>query len=389
MNGARLSYAQLAQRVQQTFAFGRINRPIRKNKEYALFVCLRRTPLDRARITLSQFQLFIDERDAIEREYHLTPVFCFSDETDKLSNGLLSRCAVIGLQTEFTEEKDAFEQKIGNLRRHRPDARIIYFDHTAPTDLRLASVVNDYVDLFVKKHVLRDRSQYGQQTLGDTNLIDYYARKFGLSKHEVLYPIPDAFFDKLIIGPSFFTDYNLRRAFESDAPAISALSRTIDVQARFAVDGTDWYAGMRNAAAAAVSGLPDSITVKSAMTSKQRYLSDLKSAKTCFSPFGYGEICWRDFEAFGSGAALIKPDVSNVELAFDCFIPGQTYVPVAWDFEDAADKISALLSDNVRQEMLSQNAFQIIADYFREQRFKQFFDAVFLGMKTPEGDGRP
>ena len=30
------------------------------------------------------------------------------------------------------------------------------------------------------------------------------------------------------------------------------------------------------------------------------------------SPFGFGEICYRDFEAMLNGACLIKPDVSHL-----------------------------------------------------------------------------
>ena len=39
----------------------------------------------------------------------------------------------------------------------------------------------------------------------------------------------------------------------------------------------------------------------------------MRHSRICISPFGYGEICWRDFEAILCGCLVVKPDMSHVE----------------------------------------------------------------------------
>jgi len=69
---------------------------------------------------------------------------------------------------------------VNRIRDTWPTAKIVYLDWFAPTSLPYAQVLNDYVDLYVKKQVLADFSQYDRTTIGDTNLADFYARRYGL-----------------------------------------------------------------------------------------------------------------------------------------------------------------------------------------------------------------
>ncbi|HKG06462.1 MAG TPA: hypothetical protein VKB19_08390, partial [Pedobacter sp.] len=46
--------------------------------------------------------------------------------------------------------------------------------------------------------------------------------------------------------------------------------------------------------------------------SKARYWKELRNSKLSISPFGWGEICYRDFETFIAGAVLIKPSMSHM-----------------------------------------------------------------------------
>ena len=119
------------------------------------------------------------------------------------------------LQTWFDLPRPDLFALIDALRARHPDAKLVYFDSFAPTDLRLAADLHDRVDLYVKKHVLRDRTRYGKPTRGDTNLMDYYAQAYGIDYPTETFTIPEGFLDKLVIGPSFATaDYILTRFLE-------------------------------------------------------------------------------------------------------------------------------------------------------------------------------
>ena len=62
------------------------------------------------------------------------------------------------------------------------------------------------------------------------------------------------------------------------------------------------------------------------------------------SPFGYGEICFRDFEAVLSGALLLKPDCGHLETWPDIYGEG-TYVPLDWMASDLHFKSAEVLED--------------------------------------------
>ena len=75
------------------------------------------------------------------------------------------------------------------------------------------------------------------------------------------------------------------------------------------------------------------------------YLKELTQTRLAPSPFGWGEVCWRDFETFLCGALLLKPAMEHLETWPDYFEPDVTYVAHAWDGSDFQATITALLDD--------------------------------------------
>lgn len=73
--------------------------------------------------------------------------------------------------------------------------------------------------------------------------------------------------------------------------------------------------------------------------SRRLYLRDIKKSKVVVSPFGYGEPCYRDMEAFICGSILVKPSMQHLETFPDVYKPNETYVPVRWDFADLEDTL--------------------------------------------------
>ena len=279
-------------------------------------------------------------------------------------------------QTNFDVPQSELAAMVAVLHRRNPGARLVYLDWFAPTDLRLAERMNSLVDLYVKKHVLRDRSQYGQATLGDTNLTDYYSRRFNLNMPETRFPIPPGFLDKLLIGPSFATADFMIDTFAGSSP-LTAPDRPFDIHARVAVQGTDWYQAMRGESLQALQALSGLNVLTETGVGLVQYLHELQSSKLCFSPFGYGEVCWRDYEAIANGAVLLKPDMSHIETRPDIFVPGETYMPVKWDLSDFAETVDLLLSDDALRRRLTSQAFAVLHDYVAQARFVDQMARVF------------
>lgn len=280
----------------------------------------------------------------------------------------LDNATTVCFQTRFDIPQAELDALLDRIRDRNPNARLVYLDWFAPTDLRLAHRIGPQVSVYVKKHVLAARSLYGLPTRGDTNLNDYYSRRFDLDLPETVFPIPAGFLDKLLVGPSFVTADFMFRAFHGAAP-LGAGPRPIDLHARIAVEGTAFYRAMRGESRNAVQALSGVRTATGTGVGLIRYLHELQQSKICFSPFGYGEVCWRDFEAVMSGAALLKPDMSHIRTDPDIFVAGETYMPVNWDMSDFEDKVRLLLADDDLRHRLTANAFGVLHDYVTSGRF--------------------
>jgi hypothetical protein len=322
--------------------------------------------------------LFVTESNTISRS-QIHPYWFYRREFDKLnfemrevrSERFLTRpekapsaADVVVIQAWYTTPAAKLEALLDTARQYNKDARIVFFDAFAPTDLRFAHSLDSKVDAYVKKSILRDRHQYGLVTLGDTNLSDFYGRLYGCADKLVQIDVPATFLHKVRIGPAFFTGESmLHHFFSSPAPLSDA--KTLDVHGRLGQDGSPWYSAMRKHAVAALESLEGLQCVTAPGAHPKVYWRELAASKLCFSPFGYGEITWRDYEAVMCGALLLKPDMAHCETDPDIFVSFETYVPVAWDFSDVADKVRYYLRHPAERQAIARRAYERLHDYCR------------------------
>jgi hypothetical protein len=265
---------------------------------------------------------------------------------------------------------------IGLLKQRNPSAKIVFFDSLAPLDLRFAQTVNPLVDAYVKKHVFRDRSRYGVATQGDTNLMEYYERLYELpASPQTLFPIPQGFLSKLFVGPSFFTSREMLTAIYSGHTPLSR-KKGLGVHARLGGKGTPWYQAMREHALLACKPFSSTGVVTFQNVRNSRYMNELAQSRICFSPFGYGEVCWRDYEAVLCGALLVKPEMSHVQTDPDIFVPYETYVPVAWDYSDLFEKMDYYLANDAARQRIVDQAYATLHSYTQGDAFLGQFDAI-------------
>jgi len=305
----------------------------------------------------------IDIREVVMKDYGLP---------DQHPTGATTVC----YQSNFDISDEDLNRHMAKIRSHNPGARIIYMDWFAPTDLRMAARVLSHVDAYVTKHALRDRARYDAPTFGDTTLMDYYGRRYGLDHDDQHFEIPHGFWETFHVGPSFATADFMLPTF--DKGTLPKGDRPIDLHARIAVDGTPWYQGMRQECADAVDALHEVKTVTGTGIRHDLFLREMRKSKLCFSPFGYGEVCWRDYEAVMTGAVLIKQDMSHVETDPDIFVANETYVPVKWDLSDFETKVRWLLSDDAARMRIAEAAFQKLKHYAHSKRFVAQMAEVLL-----------
>ncbi|MFW5828270.1 MAG: glycosyltransferase family protein [Alkalispirochaeta sp.] len=140
-------------------------------------------------------------------------------------------------------------------------------------------------------------------------------------------------------------------------PEISEAAVRYDVNARLGAPGYPTIAYHRATLTRAldVAAQRQRWSVARDRVPPRRYLSDMRRSRITFSPFGWGEVCFRDFEAVRAGSLLVKPDMSHLRTWPDIFVPGETYVPIRWDGSDLEETLAYYLEhENERHRIAAE-----------------------------------
>ncbi|MCL4187318.1 MAG: glycosyltransferase [Rhodobacteraceae bacterium] len=246
----------------------------------------------------------------------------------------------VGLKLSFRTPAAEAERIVARFRRAAGNRPLVYFDGDDDLAVQWPAIL-PLCDLWLKKHAYRDRAAYLAPTIGKSNLTDHAARRFGASFDDDIIPanpgVPATETGKIAVLASIAEDRKIAGLL-ARLPGLPEGPRPVDVVCRATVDPASWTWGFRRGVATALASLPPTarVLLPTERVSQERYYDEMLQARLCVSPFGFGEICWRDFEAVLCGAVLVKPDMGHVETLPDIFVPHETYLPVRWDFADLA-----------------------------------------------------
>jgi len=76
----------------------------------------------------------------------------------------------------------------------------------------------------------------------------------------------------------------------------------------------------------------------------RRFQRCLQQSKIVVSAFGWGEVCYREFEATWAGAAFAMPDMSGIETWPDIYCKDETYIALPWHFDNLNEVLDRALS---------------------------------------------
>ena len=94
--------------------------------------------------------------------------------------------------------------------------------------------------------------------------------------------------------------------------------------------------------------------------SKKKYYLSLRNSKVSVGAFGWGEVCYREFEAIRSGTAFMTADMSNIETWPNIYHEEQTYLSYNFDFENFIDNLNRLVNDVNLRKMFVNNSRDIM-----------------------------
>jgi len=277
--------------------------------------------------------------------------------------------------------------------------RVVYFDDTAdPREIQTEII--GLVDLYYKKQILANRALYGREAYGKRLFTQYYHERYGTEddSKSVAPPIADAELVKLRLswnlGIGSYPKERIRRAvctrlerlglvrlmrcFYAHPLTYTTGEKEIrKVSARFVASFSRRTVAIhRELFGAAADQRPD-LFLRGRIPLAQ-YNRELRGAVATLSPFGWGEICFRDFEAIINRSVLLKPAMDHIETWPDVYRAHETYIPLSWDASDLIAAAEAVMGDEQKRERVAMAAREAYNDALRgtEVRVRTFLSAA-------------
>ena len=249
------------------------------------------------------------------------------------------------------------------LEMRNQTSKIIWFDAADSTGSADFLII-PYVDAFVKKQLHKDLSIYTRdeklRLWVDTDT----------SKPENSFdPCPAKHLHKIKLGwniglndyryfgykMSRLSNYLSYSLYKNKYRAVEA-ARPFDLtfRGRIHSDSSNSIAWQRNQVLKLMGSLQRNISTGNPVE-KKLYWKELSNSKLSISPFGWGEVCYRDFESFISGAVLVKPSMNHLTTYPDVYQEGETYMPVSWQLHDLKDKLEYALDNYNLLKQIAKN----------------------------------
>lgn len=338
-----------------------------------------------------QFSPFSDDRSPLRRELKLVSLQLVLEDVLRAPRLILSPFDVVVLKLSFRVPRAEAISIVRTIRDAVGSRRIIYFDGDDDVCIQWTEILPE-VDLYVKKHVLRDRKAYLRKFIGKSNLTDFVNRNFDCSFRDDVVaaesgPVPIDELSKISLGFNLALDEPILRLYSTVKHRSLPVKKVSDIVFRGSVP-KDWMGYLRRDIEPILTRLQKShrVILPKERVKREEYYREMSGSKICVSPFGYGEICWRDFEAVLCGCLIIKPDMNHIETTPDIFKPYQTYVPVRWDYSDLEEKCIYYLANDIERERIAKAAFDVLDNFYKDHGVIKILGEIF---KEHESGERP
>jgi|GEM_PF-1438159 len=273
---------------------------------------------------------------------------------------------VLGLMAE--KEQKSYLDKI------KKETKVVLLDSTPYTSIEFYHLL-PHVDLYIKKQLLRNFDQYMDGSLGGQFYYgDIKAGREVLERNK----------SKILLGWNYgiaeFFDTLLKKCRDAKN---DQSNRLIDINCRMTLfrrkkERPEWYIQHRTKTMDILKALSSKfkIVATDSFLPAMKYTNELKKSKICVSPFGFGEVCWRDFESIICGCLLIKPRMGHLITSPNIYLDNETYVPVKWDQSDLKEKIEYYLNNEKERLEIINRAWETFISYYQHKIFVENFEAI-------------
>jgi len=306
---------------------------------------------------------------------------------DSIKDALASRNNDVAIVIRYfrfrksnSEERDVEVEKIKKLRNKY--SQVIFFDDAdGAGDTRFE--VMPFVDKYLKKQTFKSFENYKRRLYGRQLFTEYYHKKYNVTDKRKRTRIPlntDVDSSKIEVswnlGAGRYPIHpNLQRIGTAivlvlgktgviwrykkpKTKYISFSKKDPFIHAHFDCEGKD-RTTVDFQRKIFFERINEEKEFKTGVVSKRRYDKNISKSMITLSPFGWGEICFRDFEAILHGSALMKPNMDHLDTWPNVYIPYETYIPVSWDGDDVVPKAHEYLSKPEECARIAENAREV------------------------------
>lgn len=287
--------------------------------------------------------------------------------------------------SEFMKIEDS--ERLEILNKLKEQSNILIWLDTADSTGSSHFEVLPYVDRYLKKQILKNLDLYSHPIWGNRLHCEYYHNKYEIDDPEIcnetFKPLNLKYKNKIgvswnvglgeLFGNEFWR-YLYPYRYRIPNPVSPTSNRTIDIHYRGSAESMT--AGYQRRLTSNLINECEFLKHPNTLEkiSYDRYVEELKKSRCIVSPFGYGEICTRDFETFLYGATLIKADMSHMVTYPNVYISNKTYVPIDWDYKTFNDILLKIKDSNEKFKEIAENGQKLYLNHLSEEGKRQFAD---------------
>ena len=132
--------------------------------------------------------------------------------------------------------------------------------------------------------------------------------------------------------------------------------------------------------------LKDTHDIRTAKLPFEEYIKVLHNSKLSLSPFGMGEICFRDFECMQWGTVIVKPNMNMVRTKPNIYIEDETYISVKPDWSDLNEVVEKVLANYKDYQYIVDNARTKLVEMFSYHNVGMYWYNFFAGLNGVENE---
>ncbi|WP_455756645.1 hypothetical protein [Sulfurimonas sp.] len=316
-------------------------------------------------------------------------------------NNRVYNCDVLLIDSKFyanEKKNNGLESALSLFSTFKSKVKKVIFFDLGDGSSAWALDVLPYVDNYFKSYVYKDKRLYNKKLYGTRIWTDYYNKKSNIEDENpqelTLAKVEDLNKIKLSYNSSL-ADYSLHSKLYNnsntkyfkllfplgkhllDYPKISSFTypsveRVYNISCRMNTNYRSQGVAYHRILAADV--LKNHI--KYNRINRELYFQEMQKSKIVVSPFGWGEVNYKDYEALLCGSLILKPNMDHLDT-FPNYFTNDNMLFYKWDYSDIEEKIEIALTNYKEYINRSINAQNMYKYYLLSKDAQEEFSSYF------------